>query len=136
MEHFPTRPREESTMIKSTRPKLNRFTYPAMLLGALAVAAFPPVGLTAVATAEPEWDIGIYDNCIAENGDSIASQHSCCDRSGGVWIPRRVADNNSGKCVAPAANQQAVQPPDGTSPPQGPNLVPRGSVPTAGNPAP
>ena len=29
-------------MIESTRPKVNRFKYAAMLLGALAVAATPP----------------------------------------------------------------------------------------------
>ena len=38
-------------MIQPTRPKLNRFKYAAMLAGAMAVAAFPHAGLTAVASA-------------------------------------------------------------------------------------
>ena len=92
---------------------------------ALGIALSP-----AIATAADEWDIGIYDRCIQEKGDSIPSQHTCCDRSGGVWIPRKVADNNSGKCVAPPANPASSQP-QGT-----PNSGPRSAPPTAINPAP
>jgi hypothetical protein len=116
-------------MIESTRPKLNRFKYTAMLFSALAVAAVPPAGLTAIAAAADEWDIGAYDRCIADNGDDILSQHLCCDHSGGVWIPRKLGDNNSGKCVAPPANPASSQP-------QGPNRGPRSAPPTAINPAP
>ena len=73
--------------------------------------------------------IGSYDRCIQAIGDSVPSQHSCCDRSGGVWIPRKVADNNSGRCV-PTSNPASSQP-QGT-----PNSGPRSAPPTAINPAP
>ena len=51
-------------MIESTRPKLNRFKYAAMLAGAMAVAAFPHAGLTAVASAQRVLDVETYDNCV------------------------------------------------------------------------
>ncbi len=49
-------------MIESTRPKLNRFKYAAMLAGALAVAA-SPLAYPAVASAERVWDIEYFDSC-------------------------------------------------------------------------
>ena len=55
-------------MTEPTRPKLNRVKYAAMVLGAMAVAAFPSVGLTAVATAEPDsgtWDLEDYESCMS-----------------------------------------------------------------------
>ena len=91
---------------------------------ALGIALSP-----AIATAADEWDIGNYDRCIQEIGDSVSSQHICCDRSGGVWIPRKVADSNSGKCVAPPANPASSQP-QGT-----PNSGPRSAPPTAIEPS-
>jgi hypothetical protein len=109
MEHFLTRPREESPMIESTRPKLNRFKYAAMLLGALAVAAFPSIGPAAVAAAEPgTWDIEEYDDCYADlnrdgkitNGD----REYCCIESGGVW---HQWDFGNGYCTAPPAEGPA-----------------------------
>lgn len=45
-------------MIESIRPRLNRVKYAAVLLGAVAVAASPPVGMSAVATAEPTAEHG------------------------------------------------------------------------------
>ena len=51
-------------MIESAGPKLARFKYAAMLLGALAVAA-TPLAYPAIATAERVWDIEDYDNCMA-----------------------------------------------------------------------
>jgi hypothetical protein len=65
-----------------------------MLAGALAVAAFPPVGLTAVATAQPRtWDIDLYDQCLEVYAPAsnytilewVEVQHTCCDASDGVW---------------------------------------------------
>ena len=53
-------------MIEVTRPKLNRFKYAAMLLGAMAVAG-TPLAYPAIATAEPNsgvWDIDTYDYCM------------------------------------------------------------------------
>jgi hypothetical protein len=95
-------------MIKPTRPKPSRFKYVAMLAGALAVAAFPPIGLTAVATAEKVWDIETYDDCTAglsydQMKYSINEQklfhQKCCEYSGGIFID----DGYIGKCVAPPA---------------------------------
>jgi hypothetical protein len=96
-------------MIKPTRPKPNRFKYVAMLAGALAVAAFPPIGLTAVATAQPRtWDIDLYDQCLEVYGPAsnytilewVEVQHTCCDASDGVW------DEWHGVCSAPPGNSQ------------------------------
>ena len=57
-------------MIESTRPKVNRFKYAAMLLGAVAVAA-TPLAYPAIATAEREWDIVAYDQCIKNHPASV-----------------------------------------------------------------
>ena len=47
-------------MSESTRPKLNRFRYAAMLLGALALWPYRS-RIAAIATAERVWDIEKYD---------------------------------------------------------------------------
>lgn len=94
-------------MIESARPKLSRFKYAAMLLGALAVAA-TPLAYPAIATAERVWDIEFYDDCL--NGmsydqmdysieDQKRVNKACCLDSGGVFID----DGYLGKCVAPPA---------------------------------
>ena len=91
-------------MIQSTRPKLNRFKYAAMLLGAMAVAA-TPLAYPAIATAERVWDIEDYDDCITawfddqmelQHRRSEARQQGCCvtaavclsmtDISVSVWL--------------------------------------------------
>ena len=54
-------------MNDATRPSLNRSKYAAMLVGAPAVAAFPSVGLAAVASAEKVWDIETYDYCMDQS---------------------------------------------------------------------
>lgn len=80
----------------------------ASALAATAVAlAFPAMG----SAAEREWDIGAYDQCMA---DGIGKGHDaqdaknhealCCWASGGDW---NIA---LGKCQAPPANQQASRP--------------------------
>ncbi len=50
-------------MIESASPKLNRFKYAAMLLGALAVAA-TPLGYPAIANAEPGSGRGTSSNSM------------------------------------------------------------------------
>ena len=74
----------------------------------------------AIATAEREWDVVAYDECIKAHPTAV---YSCCYKTGGEWS----GDDETGKCVAPPAN--SVQP-------QGPNLGPRSAPPTAINPAP
>ncbi len=94
-------------MIESTRPKLNRLKYAAMLAGAMAVAAFP-LAYPAIATAERVWDIELYDWCMDQGAEdqmdySIAQQleahRVCCEETGGIFID----DGYVGKCVAPPA---------------------------------
>ena len=83
-------------VIESIRPKLNRVKYAAILLGAVAVAAFPPVGLTAVASAEKVWDIETYDYCMEQirahyqRGEITLQELTedakvCCEYNDGVW---------------------------------------------------
>jgi len=92
-------------MIESTRRKLSRPKYAAVLVGALAVAAFSN---TAVASAEKVWDIEWYDDCMAgfshdqmnESINDIKRQNQeCCEHSGGIFQD----DGYVGKCVAPPA---------------------------------
>jgi hypothetical protein len=109
-------------MIESTRPKLNRFKYAAMLLGTAAVVAVPSIGLAATAAAADEWDIGAYDECIKNHPNAPIV---CCVSTGGEWS----GDNETGKCVAPPANPASSQP-------QGLNRGLRSTPPTAINPAP
>ncbi|MEV3904354.1 hypothetical protein AB0K11_18685 [Mycobacterium sp. NPDC050551] len=62
-----------------------------------------------------EWDIGVYDSCMASSGMGI---RYCCSQSGGVYIPTDYRDPPAPpKCVAPAANAPGQQP-------QGPGQVP------------
>ncbi len=102
-------------MTELSRPKLNGYKYAAMLLGAVAVAAVvPSVGLTAVATAEPDsgtWDLEDYESCM--NGfpydpetttwQQIEDQKGyCCRRSGGVVDPGQEPEH----CRAPSGDAQ------------------------------
>ncbi|MBX7432962.1 hypothetical protein JDV09_12715 [Mycobacterium sp. Y57] len=93
-------------MIEVTRPKLNRFTYAAMLLGAMAVAG-TPLAYPTIATAAPNnsgtWDIERYDECmkggpIDSREDQYRHERFCCGQSGGVW--------DGADCVAPPASPQ------------------------------
>jgi len=100
-------------MIEVTRPRLNRFKYAAMLLGAMAVAG-TPLAYPAIATAEPNsgvWDIDTYDYCMEaartdyQKGeitlqDLTARAKGCCEYTGGVW--------NAAKqdCQAPPGDSQ------------------------------
>jgi hypothetical protein len=106
MEDFLTTPREESTVSEPTRPKLNRFKYAVMLAGAMAVAAFPHAGLTAVASAQKVLDIETYENCekgvkadLAKGLLHIWDIHNayatCCEYAGGTW------NDTTGDCDAP-----------------------------------
>ena len=105
-------------MIASANPKLNRVKYAAMLAGAMAVVAFPSVGLAAVATAQAgTWDIDAYDDCMhkAQNTvdwvkPSLMQEQICCAKSGGLW------DVDLNKCVAPASSGSSQGP--GSLPPR------------------
>ena len=100
-------------MIESARPKLSRFKYAAMLLGAMAVAG-TPLAYPAIATAEPNsgvWDIDTYDYCMDaartdyQKGeitlqDLTARAKGCCEYTGGVW---NAAEQD---CQAPPGDSQ------------------------------
>ena len=59
-------------MIESSRPKVNRFKYAAMLLGADGRGRRPPARTyPATATAEREWDVGAYDECIKRPSERL-----------------------------------------------------------------
>jgi hypothetical protein len=83
-------------VIEPARPKLSRVKYTAMLLAAVAAAAFPPAGLTAVASAEKVWDIETYDYCMEQARaayqrgeitlqDLTDDAKTCCEYNDGVW---------------------------------------------------
>ena len=97
-------------MIDSTRPRLNRFKYTAMLAGALAVVA-APLAYPAVASAERVWDIEYFDTCrdawLAEYQkgkitfqDFHEGVRGCCKLSDGVW---NAAEQ---ECQAPPGDTQ------------------------------
>ena len=83
-------------VIESARSKLSRFKYTALLLAAVAAAAFPPAGLTAVASAEKVWDIETYDygmeraRAAYQRGKATLQElteyaKGCCEYNDGVW---------------------------------------------------
>ena len=111
VEHFLQQTREESTVIDATRPRLNRSQYAAMLVGALAVTAFPSVGFAAVASAEKVWDIETYDYCMEQSrahyqrGEITLQEltedaRGCCEYNDGVW------NAATQDCQAPPGNSQ------------------------------
>ena len=86
-------------MSGSTRPKLNRFKYAAILLGAGAVAA-AQLASPAIASAQKYWDVVDYGTCIDEARaayqrgtitlqDLTEADHICCVETDGVWNPDR-----------------------------------------------
>ena len=101
-------------MIEVSRPKLNRFKYAAMLLGAMAVVA-APLASPAIAPAQPNtasWDMEAFDNCLRKidrtrypgaqflYDDYLHNEiMKCCIDSGGVW-------GVGGKCEAPPSDTQ------------------------------
>jgi hypothetical protein len=104
-------------VIASANPKLNRFKYAAMLLGALAVTA-APLAYPATATAEAgsgTWDIEQFDDCMSKESPPhpedpgsggwdylIATYKTCCLESGGVWKD----DTGRGHCEAPPGDSK------------------------------
>jgi hypothetical protein len=111
VEHFLHQKREESTVIEPTRPRLDRSEYAAMLVGAVAVAAFPSVGFASVASAEKVWDIETYDYCMDQSRahyqrgeitlqELTEAARTCCEYNDGVW------NAATQDCQAPPGNSQ------------------------------
>jgi hypothetical protein len=84
---------------------------PAVLFAAAAALG----SSTSTATAAAEWDIGYYDECVAEGGsqvkDPVEWDHFCCDNSGGVWNAAQA------KCEAPPHPGYQRTPPARVAPP-------------------
>jgi hypothetical protein len=83
-------------VIEPTRLKLSRFKYRATILAAVAPAALPPRGLTAVASPQKVWDIETYDYCMEQiradyqRGEITLQELTedakvCCEYNDGVW---------------------------------------------------
>jgi hypothetical protein len=98
-------------VIEPSRPRLNRSTYAAMLVGALAVAALASVEFAAVATAEKVWDIETYDYCMEQSRahyqrgeitlqELTEAARGCCEYNDGVW------NAATQDCQAPSGNSQ------------------------------
>lgn len=135
-----------TTSSAANRLRMRRIL-PATLIATSAALGGMALGYPAIASAAPEWDIGKYDDCIAEGDGSAGADRLCCEYSGGVWIPRK--PGTPGKCTAPAPEVHTpVQPQDPVLPeeqtqvpdqPQGP-VVPRrgqvGTLPTNANSVP
>jgi hypothetical protein len=78
---------------------------PATLFAAAIALGGSTVADPAIASAEREWDIGIYDACMDEVNRHyypgsylhLEGEIRCCANSGGVW------NEAEGKCGAPPA---------------------------------
>jgi hypothetical protein len=78
-------------------------TAPTTAMAAVAVALAFPV----IASAQAEWDIGAYDQCVNSGENQLPDKpnaqedhiHYCCLGSGGIW------NAAAKKCVAPPAEQ-------------------------------
>ncbi len=70
------------------------------LLTATLFVSSIALGTAATATAEREWDIGAYDDCMSK---TVRDPATCCLISGG-----NVGDNDPNVCTAPAAVQQGT----------------------------
>lgn len=104
----------------STSPKkqsaLLRVHIPAALIAAACAFGGGTIGSTAIASAAPEWDIGLYDDCMKgvnkpDPSEQLAWTRKCCLDSGGVW------NDSLGKCQSPPAQ-----------PAQRPGVAPRPGV--------
>jgi hypothetical protein len=84
---------------------------------ALLAAALGASTLTdpAIASAEREWDIGIYDACVENvflgGAGFVEAMRECCINSGGVW------DDDRLKCGAPPAEDAERTSPPRVAPP-------------------
>jgi hypothetical protein len=90
----------------------------ATFLSAVITLAGIAVGAAAIATADPEWDIGAYDSCMQTNkpapppGSSFPTTNDqndvtarCCAQSGGISVYH---EDGTLTCAAPAANSEGV----------------------------
>jgi hypothetical protein len=98
-------------MIAPTLNRLRQLLAVAPLLAALAL------GTAATVIAEPEWDIGAYDECMSK---TVRSPEGCCLTTGGVIT-------FDGGCVAPPAAAESSDLEQATPTHQ---LPPLGNLPT------
>ena len=85
-------------------------------LAATALMAGLAIGTAAIASAEREWDLGVYDDCMkGEDPGNQSMVRTCCLLSGGVWVDRKIGQ--PGYCTAPAPLQNPEGQPGPTEPP-------------------
>jgi hypothetical protein len=87
------------------------------LLAATALMVGAAFGSAPISTAEPEWDIGAYDDCMSK---TVRDPATCCLQSGG-----NISFGDPNVCVAPAA-EEIDEAPGRTLPP----LRPDSNLPT------
>jgi hypothetical protein len=78
------------------------------LLAATALILGAAFGSAPISTAEPEWDIGAYDDCMSK---TVRDPAFCCLQSGG-----NIGHDDPNVCVAPAA-EAVEETPERTLPP-------------------
>lgn len=99
------------SLTPATAPRLH-LLLSATLIAATAVFGTSTLGGPGLAAAAPEWDIGIYDQCVGQaDNDFINGKISkavydervrkCCADSGGILKPGAPAGS---QCVAPPKN--------------------------------
>jgi hypothetical protein len=93
---------KEKDMAKNTSIRVTRY------LAGSALALGLAIGTAAVASAEQEWDIEAYDNCVAGISTIVtpaqynAAERDCCIKSGGV--------HDMWKCGAPGVESRGGAP--------------------------
>jgi hypothetical protein len=78
------------------------------LLAATALILGAAFGSAPISTAEPEWDIGAYDDCMSK---TVRDPATCCLQSGG-----NIGHDDPNVCTAPAA-EAVEETPGRTLPP-------------------
>lgn len=72
------------------------------LLAATTLTVGVAFGSAPISIAEPEWDIGAYDECMSK---TVRDPATCCLQSGG-----NIGFGDPNVCVAPAAEQTEETP--------------------------
>lgn len=129
-----------TALVSTAIPAHFRWLVPATLLAASVALGGAAFGCPPRSSAEPEWDIGKYDDCIKLNSGNQGWAKYCCLNSGGEWVDRKIG--RPGYCVAPASLQTDPQGPGQPPPiadpgqPQFPRPGVASPVPTVFTPAP
>ena len=86
------------------RTRIYSFAAAGQYLAATSLTA--GLAFAAAPIAHAEWDIEVYDACMATNGEKYA--HACCNFSGGTW---HSSGRGSGNCQAAVVESAPPPPP-------------------------